>query len=186
MIRSVFFTLLVSFFAVSTSMGETTYFTFTGLQGNGLLPGNGQPADGMANAKDSSATGGEINPKSLYFDSETSTFFFDFQFQDLSSGGLFLPAVHGGIHIHGPTTAADPYSNKGVLYKLNTTLKDQPGLKLTSGTLAEGVRDGRLTGSVVIDAKDVDALLQGLTYINIHSGKYNAGEIRGNLVPAKK
>lgn len=179
---------VVALGVVATAMpavADVTVFRLTGEQGNGLLPGNGDSGKGFADKKDSSATGGLIDPKSLYYDANTRRLYFDFAFQDLSSGGLFLPAVHGGIHIHGPTPQGKPGANVGVLYKLNTTDTFQPTLKLSRGPLPEGIRAGRLTGSVQIEAKDLKALLGSQTYINIHSKKYPNGEIRGTLVPQR-
>ena len=76
-------------------------------------------------------------------------------------------------------------ANVGVLYKLNTIYMFQPTLKLSRGPLPEGVRAGRLKGSVQIEAKDLKALMGSQTYINIHSKKYPNGEIRGTLVPQR-
>ena len=164
------------------AQAEPVHFRLSGSEGNGLLPGNGVGGAGFANAKDSSATGGLINPRSLYYEPESQRLVFDFAFQDLSVGGLFRPAVHGGIHLHGPTPPSQPGANAGVLYILNTTAAVQPGLKLQRGPLREGVTAGRLTGSVVIQKKDLKALLDGQTYLNIHSKRFPNGEIRGSLL----
>ncbi len=166
----------------SNGFSAVTYFNFSGHQGNSLLPGNGDPGTGISNAGDDPGSSGQEIGSGLSYDSSNNTFSFDFEFSGLSSG-LRTAAAFGGIHIHGPTTEANPFSNEGVLYYLNPTGISQPGLNLTTSLLTEGVTTGRVTGTLIIDGADEADLLSGLNYINIHSQDYPAGELRGNLSP---
>lgn len=66
-----------------------------------------------------------------------------------------------GAHIHGPQR---PGVNAGVMFDLA-----QKGQKLP------------LEGSVVLTDAQLEYLLSGRTYVNIHTTKYPAGELRGQI-----
>ncbi|HEY3243182.1 MAG TPA: CHRD domain-containing protein [Phycisphaerae bacterium] len=76
--------------------------------------------------------------------------------------GLTSPA--NAAHIHG---LAPPGMNAGILIPLTVT-------PATSGTV---------TGSGTLSAANVTGMLNGLTYVNIHTGQFPGGEIRGQIVP---
>jgi hypothetical protein len=44
--------------------------------------------------------------------------------------------------------------------------------------------NGSLAGSVVVTDAQRAAILEGLTYVNIHSGAHGGGEIRGQILPS--
>jgi len=67
-------------------------------------------------------------------------------------------------HIHGPATTEQA---AGVL----------KGLATPSGT------SGRLTGSITLDLAQLSALLDGKTYVNIHTTGQGGGELRGQILP---
>ncbi len=136
---------------------------FQGNAGFGLLPGNENPP------VNSTAFGGETGGGLVYNDT-TNLLSIEFSFSDLT-GGLFN-AADGGIHIHdaGPT---DPFDNNGLVE-----------INLNSGFA--NVPQGSTSGSIDLDLTLTDAqeieLLNGQYYVNIHSGGFNGGELRGNLV----
>lgn len=71
-------------------------------------------------------------------------------------------------HIHGPAPASEPAD---VMIHLGDFAVDGFG---TSGTIA---------GSVILDDPQREAVLQGLTYVNIHTPANGSGEIRGQIAP---
>lgn len=82
---------------------------------------------------------------------------FDITYADLKADAT-------AAHIHGP---ADPATSAGVLVPLPTPTG----------------RAGRLTGSLSLSQQNLGTVLDGLTYINIHSGAHPGGEIRGQIGP---
>lgn len=79
--------------------------------------------------------------------------------------GLSGPATNA--HIHGP---ADEDSSIGVLQGLN---------ELHIGPFAES---GMFAGSIELDVATANALVDGLTYVNVHTAAHTAGEIRGQIL----
>lgn len=76
--------------------------------------------------------------------------------------GLSGPAK--AAHIHGP---ASPSQNAPVMLPFTGNLKSP------------------IKGSAPVSATQMSALEAGKTYVNIHTAKNPAGEIRGQLEPAK-
>jgi hypothetical protein len=70
-------------------------------------------------------------------------------------------------HIHGP---AGPDENGPILINLAPFHQGAFG---ASGTF---------TGSIILTAEQKAALLSGKTYVNIHTGNFPAGEIRGQIL----
>jgi len=150
-----------------------TEFDFEGNAGSGLLPGN------QVGPVVSDAIGSEIG-NSLLFDDETNTLSFSFEFSGLS-GGLFNAA--SGIHFHIADPGDDPFNqNGGIALNLNSGTDanvtiDTP-LLATDGS----VTSGTVTGSAILSGTQIDDLFDGKFYLNIHSGDFTGGELRGNLV----
>lgn len=69
-----------------------------------------------------------------------------------------------GSHLHG---LAGPGATAGVVF----------GLANTGGT------DGTFSGNSTLSESDFQGLLDGMTYINIHTSNNGPGEIRGQVVP---
>jgi uncharacterized protein (TIGR03118 family) len=80
----------------------------------------------------------------------------------ISFSGLSSPAT--AAHVHGPASTTN---SAGVLFPLNGA----------SGT------NGTLFGTHVLTAAELQAITNGLTYVNIHTAPHPGGEIRGQIVP---
>lgn len=78
----------------------------------------------------------------------------------ITYGGLTSDAV--AAHVHGPQT---PGGNAGVLFNLAPDGMTSP-----------------LTGSVELNDGELEYLLTGRMYVNIHSQQYPAGELRGQIM----
>ena len=95
-------------------------------------------------------------------DTETNTMSWDVSYQGLT-GGIVAP----GAHFHGPAPPGVPASVKAFL---------------ADGSEGFGP-SGQLTGSASLGATDVQELLDGLWYVNLHTEQNQPGEIRGQIVP---
>ncbi len=84
-----------------------------------------------------------------------STLAYSIRYEGLTSAAAMA-------HIHGPADAAQ---SAGVLAPLE-------GAAGTAGTLS---------GSVTLTAEQISALMQGKTYVNIHTANHGSGEIRGQI-----
>jgi uncharacterized protein (TIGR03118 family) len=80
----------------------------------------------------------------------------------ISFSGLTSPAI--AAHLHG---AADANNNANVLFALN-------GASGTSGTLS---------GTQVLTPDELADIINGVSYVNIHTTINQGGEIRGQVVP---
>jgi glucose/arabinose dehydrogenase len=78
-----------------------------------------------------------------------------------------LTGVPTMAHIHGPAT---PGQNAGILVDL---------APFNGGSFGTA---GMFSGTAVLTPTQLAALIDGLTYINIHTPGYGAGEIRGQIV----
>lgn len=136
-------------------------FDFAGRAGSGLLPGNEVP-----DAANSTATG---DANSIIFDMGTNELSLDIVW---GSGNGFsdLTGDATAMHIHGP---ADINSNGGVLYNLGT----MTGFDSSSSS-------GGFAGIVTLNTDDVQTLLDGNLYVNIHTAANGGGELRANLIQA--
>jgi hypothetical protein len=72
-----------------------------------------------------------------------------------------LLATATAAHVHGPQT---PGGNAGVLFDLAPRGMKRP-----------------LKGSVILNDGQLAYLLTGRTYVNLHSSRYPAGELRGHI-----
>ncbi len=163
------------------AVGQTIEFDFAGNGGAGLLPGNEVGAN-TATSATSDAFGSEVGA-GLVFDQGTNQLNFDFEFEGLD-GGLFTAAA-SGIHLHLPGVPGDPFNQTGgIVFNLNSFA--DAAVTNTNAAIVDGAVSGRVTGSVSFaDNLDlVDDLLDGELYLNIHSGSFNGGELRGTLTPS--
>jgi hypothetical protein len=81
----------------------------------------------------------------------------------VTHSGLSAPPTGG--HIHGP---AGPGANAGIVIPFTGNL---------AGTI-EG-------GEIQLNPQQVNELMSGMWYVNIHTARYPAGEIRGQLRPRR-
>jgi hypothetical protein len=95
----------------------------------------------------------------------TAVVVFDDQTGAISITGNYtgLTSVVTMAHLHGYSPAG---VNSGILFDLTHT----------------GGTAGTLTGNSVIPAGNIANVLNGLTYINVHTVNFPGGEIRGQLV----
>lgn len=182
-ITTTIYSLVIALAAVTASpvFAQTIEFNFAGNGGIGLLPGNEVGAN-TATAGTSDAFGGET-AAGLVFNTETNILDFDFSFEGLSNGLLFSAA--SGIHLHLPGTPGDPFNQTGgIVFNLNSF--DDAAVTNTNDQIANGATSGRVTGEISFanNLDLVDDLQAGELYLNIHSGDFSGGELRGTLVAA--
>lgn len=86
---------------------------------------------------------------------------------EISVSGTFqdLIGTTTASHIHGLAAAG---ANAGIVLPL---------------TITGGVTSGTVTGNGTLTAPQVQGVLDGLTYLNIHTSFKPGGEIRGQVVP---
>ncbi len=98
-------------------------------------------------------------------DTDTNEVSWEISYQDLTG-----PIVAPGAHIHGP---AGPGATAGVFVFLAGG----------SGAPLPQPATGVLSGSTTLTAEQAGWILDGLAYVNIHTGLNQPGEIRGQVVP---
>jgi len=88
---------------------------------------------------------------------------------DQATGGILVDGTFTGLtspvtaaHIHGPAPAG---MNAAIIIPLTIT----------------GTTDGTVTGTATMNQTQMDMMLGGQTYVNIHSSNYPAGEIRAQV-----
>ncbi len=99
---------------------------------------------------------------SATFSLEGDTLHFDIRYSGLISNAT-------ASHIHGPASAAQ---GAGIMIDLGPYHIGPFGS--TNGTIA---------GRVVLTPTQKNAVVSGLTYVNVHSAAHNGGEIRGQIAP---
>ncbi len=164
----------------AAAAAQITFFDFEGNAGFGLLPGNEVgAATPVGQGVISPAVGGEVG-SGLVFDASDNTLDFAFEFSGLT-GGLFNAA--SGIHFHIGTPGVDPFNETGGI-ALNLNSGSDPAVSLDTPTLATdgSVSGGTVMGTATLTNAQVDDLFAGNFYLNIHSGEFTGGELRGNLV----
>jgi hypothetical protein len=163
MLRRLFlFTFICALFAIpQTGNAQLVFFDLEGQAGSGLLPGN--------EVGGASSTGSGDVLTQIVFDTSTSVLSIDVGWGS-GNGFTDLTGDVTAMHIHGP---AGFTSNAGVLYNLG-------GL---AGFDASATSGG-LNDSLTIDSGDVQTLLDGNMYINVHTADNGGGELRANLVNA--
>jgi len=150
---------------VFSSNAAIVPFILDGKAGQGLLPGNENPA-----VPDPGSGG--LGPGGISYDTDTNILSIDIKWGS-GNGFTDLTGNVSSSHIHGMTASPPPLGftqNAGVLYTLHTL----PGFD-TSAT------NGGFVGTVSISEGDEAGLLAGRTYINVHTIANGGGEIRGQL-----
>jgi hypothetical protein len=155
-------------FAPSGSLAgaDIIQFELTGAAGAGLLEGNIDPATGEP------GTGG-IGASGIYVDTSTNVMHIHIEWGS-AFGYTDMSQDVFAAHLHGPTAQAAPF-NFGQTAALL--------INLTNSISFEGqASGGGVNDDFQLDAVDVDQLLQGRMYINIHLSGQDTGVIRGYLV----
>ena len=144
-------------------------FRLTGNGGDGLLDTNVTPPTGSAGE-------GGIGLSGITLDTDNNILHVDIDWGTANgyAGDLTGPVTK--LHLHGPTpaNAPDSFSQTGPLM---VTLSSS--LSFNSSGINGGVND-----DFFINSSDMQAILDGRTYINVHTDAFEFGEIRGYLVAA--
>lgn len=111
---------------------------------------------GQANMGNGTGSPG-VGSATMTLDHDTSLFSWFIAWQDLTA-----PVI--AAHFHGP---AAPGTNAGVEVGFDHTLNPT-------------------SGSATLSADQIDDLLLGLWYINIHTEAFTGGEIRGQVLPLRQ
>lgn len=159
--------ILAALASAGAAQGAILFFDLQGRAGNGLLAGNENHT-----VNGSFGSGGEVGA-GIFFDDVTNIITVNIGWGS-ANGFTNLTGNATVGHIHGPTTSGGVASftqNAGVRYGLD----NRPGWNNSASA-------GGFSGSFAINAGDVQALLDGRFYINVHSSLNGPGEIRGNLV----
>jgi len=88
---------------------------------------------------------------------------------DQATGGILVDGTFSGLtspvtaaHIHGPAPAG---MNAAIIIPLTIT----------------GTTSGTVSGTATMNQAQMDMMLGGMTYVNVHSSNYPAGEIRAQV-----
>lgn len=159
--------LVASLVTVSHLNADLVEFRLTGNGGDGLLESNVTPGTGSAGAGGIGFTGITLNTVTniLHVHVEWGT-------DNGYAGDLTGPVTM--LHLHGPTPSNAPnsFSETGPLMVTLST-----SLSFNSSPINGGVND-----DFFINNADIQAILDGRTYINVHTAAHEFGEIRGYLV----
>lgn len=160
--------LMLTGFGPESANGEIVTFRLTGNGGAGLLGSNVTPGSGSVGQ-------GGIGFTGITFNTDTNILHVDVQWGIANgySGDLTGPITM--LHLHGPTDEPPPNSFS------------QTGPLMVSLSNSLNFDDSPTSGGVVDDffingGSDEQGLLQGRTYINVHTDMFPMGEIRGYLV----
>ena len=144
--------------------GRTYVNVHTPNHGGGEIRGQIAPVSftadlsGAAERPDPVATFGNGSGTFLLAGNELA---FTIRYQDLSGAAM-------AAHIHGPATVDEP---AGVLIDL---------APFSAGPLGT---NGVFSGMVTLDAQQLAYVVDGLTYVNVHTPAHGGGEIRGQILP---
>jgi|SRR5687768_11169665 hypothetical protein len=143
--------------------------------GTQTYPGDhalGLRAPNESNQPASNASGGVLG--GITYDDASNVLSFDFGYGAAHGFTDLVSNWNGGVHIHGAGTNTAQYpnlnTNAGVIYDL------------ASSHVASGTRAGRVTGFRTLTETHEGWLKNNQLYINVHTGTFPGGEIRGQLV----
>lgn len=160
--------IIISAVFVASSAADQIAFRATGAAGDGLLPGNVDPPTGSTGSGDIGATG-------LVVDTDTNTLFIDVEWGS-ENGYTDLTGEVTLLHLHGPTEDMAPFNFGQVNTNIIINLGNVPAFD-SSGT------GGGLVSEFFVSNQEIEWLLSGRTYLNVHTEQNPMGEIRGYLVP---
>lgn len=139
----------------------------TGNGGNGLLESNVTPGTGSAGE-------GGIGMSGITLDTTTNILHVDVNWGTGNGYSGDLSGVATLLHLHGPTPSGAP----------NSFSETGPLMVVLSNSLNfnDSAINGGVTDDYFINSSDIQAILDGRTYINVHTDLHATGEIRGYLV----
>ncbi len=162
--------LLLTLACTNRLSADLIEFVLIGNAGRGLLPGNVTPPT-------SSSGFGGIGASKIIFDTDDNNLHIDIAWGKGNGYGDLTGDVMK-LHLHGPTEKRPPdaWSQTGDLIEnLGNSLN-----------FNKSATNGSLVDDYFIGNPDVPWLLQGRTYINVHTEMYEFGEIRGYLIQASQ
>jgi len=167
-LKFLFFSLALSFVSVASVKGDLVEMLLIGNAGQGLLPGNVNPPT------DSTGSGG-IGPEGIIFDTATNLLHINI-FWGSENGFSDLSGEVTALHLHGPVDLPPggwSQESNNLIINLGNSLNfdDSPS-------------SGGLTDIYFFSNEEAGWLLDGRTYINVHTHQYELGEIRGYLIRA--
>jgi len=147
--------------------GELVQFKVTGNGGDGLLGSNVTPGTGSPGE-------GGIGMTGITLDTVTGILHVDIQW---GTGNGYAGDLTGQVtvlHLHGPTPSISPnsFSETGPLMVVLST-----SLSFNNSAI-----NGSLNDDFFINPADRQAIIDGRTYLNVHTAQNAMGEIRGYLV----
>lgn len=148
--------------------GDQIQFYLTGAQGDGLLPGNIDPPT-------SSTGSGDTGPTGIVYDTDSNILSIDILWGS-ENGYSDLTGEVTLLHLHGPTPSLPP-ANFG---EVNPNIIVNLGNSLNFESSATG---GGLDDDFFLSNQQEEWLLEGRTYINVHTAMYDTGELRGYVLP---
>lgn len=165
----VFLTMMIAAIANTTAesscCADIISFVATGSAGDGLLEGNIDPPTGEA------GTGG-IGSTGITFNTDNNILHIDVEWGS-ANGYTDLSQDVFRLHLHGPTAGSFDAAFGQVAPLL---------ISLSSSTSFDAsATGGGVNDNFLLDAANVQHLLDGRTYINVHLGDSDTGVIRGYL-----
>ncbi|MFK7767093.1 MAG: CHRD domain-containing protein [Mariniblastus sp.] len=140
-------------------------FVATGSAGDGLLEGNIDPATGEV------GTGG-IGSTGITFNTDNNLLHIDIEWGS-ANGYTDLSQDVFKLHLHGPTASSGDAAFGEVAPLL---------IALSGSTTFDGsAGSGGVNDNFLLDSANVQHLLDGRTYINVHLSDSDTGMIRGYL-----
>ncbi|MDB4766888.1 CHRD domain-containing protein, partial [bacterium] len=136
-------------------------FDLQGQAGPGLLPGNEVPAVSAAGT----GTGGELGSNITY---DPATMILTLNFGWGSANGFTdLSGTATAAHLHGATNGSQTISSN--------VLQGFSGFDTAADS-------GSVMATLTLNATEAAIVLDGRSYLNVHTSANGGGEIRGNLV----
>ena len=165
-------TILIGFIVAAATQqncsADIIEFIVTGAAGDGLLEGNIDPPTGEA------GTGG-IGATGITFNTDNNLLHIDVEWGS-ANGYTDLSEDVFRLHLHGPT--ADSFDAAfGQVAPLLITLSG-------SSTFDASASSGGVNDNFLLDPSNVQHLLDGRTYINVHLNDTDTGVIRGYIQQA--
>ena len=159
--------------SVATAPAAVIQFNLLGTGGPGLLFSN-EP--GIT----SGGTGGEMLG-GITFDNVSKLLTINVGWGTGNGFATNLTGASTNAHIHGPTTTANGNNFTEIAgTMINLQVSPAPGFNINTSASA-GTITG--TGTNPLTPAQETALMEGRTYLNVHTAVNTGGEIRGFLVP---